>query len=88
MPTTKEGERTMLKTFLEHAPKPSGKTAATLLGWTTPLGNFLCTVCADRILGRGCNIPHGSEPLWHEKGLRAPLCCTCEHDEPEVSTGK
>lgn len=70
-------EVTMLKDFLEHAPRDPGPHAADLRGWKTPLHSFVCVVCAGRIMARGCFLPKGSEPVYGKAETGSAACCLC-----------
>lgn len=68
-----EAERTTIREQLEYAPRAQPRTS-TVVGWTTPLGNYLCVECAGRILARGCSLPRGSVALW-EPATASSSCC-------------
>lgn len=64
-----------LKEWATYGPK-NGKIAPDLVGWTTEDMKFICAKCASAILGRGCRLPIGSEPLWKSQGeTLTGKCC-------------
>ena len=69
--------RQALLEAIEHAPQ-AGKIAADLRGWWTPAGWYVCANCASRIVGRGCQLPKGSEPVWADRAEPFGVCATCE----------
>jgi hypothetical protein len=66
---------TMGREWLRHAP-PARPGAPGLLGFRGPVG-FVCTDCAGRILGRGCNMGQlASVPVWTQlEGQPEPIPC-------------
>lgn len=65
-----------LRTAIEHAPTDPGTLSPELAGWTTPAGLFICPTCAGRIMGRGCRLPYGTDPVW--KRQLSDTCAICE----------
>ena len=65
-----------LRDAAKYGPKP-GTIAKGLRGWWTPDGFYVCAKCASRILGRGCQLPRGSEPAWEDKQDPYGVCCVC-----------
>lgn len=55
-----------LKNAAEYGPR-NNKIAPDLVGWTTQDQRFICAKCASAILGRGCQLPVGAEPLWQSQ---------------------
>ena len=69
--------RQALLTAIEHAPQ-AGKIAENLRGWWTPAGWYVCANCSSRIVGRGCQLPKGSTPVWADRAEPFGVCATCE----------
>lgn len=81
-PVTAEqaSERDYIVRALEYAPI-EGPAAADLLGFWTPAGWFLCSLCSARMTARGCAIPKGSAPAWKDQPFG--VCVGCESDVTE-----
>jgi hypothetical protein len=62
---------------IEYAPADPGPLAASLVGWWTALGNWVCARCAGRIMARGCRFPK-SEPKWRDDVGPRGVCCCCD----------
>ena len=67
-----------LKRALEHAPvHPPGQVAKGLHGWVVgPERLYVCARCANRSMGRGCDLPAPATPIWEVEGQG--ICVTCE----------
>ena len=68
------------KKVIEHAPRESGPTSPSLLGWNTLWGLSICVYCAARIFNRGGHLPNDSEPAWVGDGT-FKSCCLCQTEE-------
>lgn len=59
--------------FLEHAPPARQPAVAGLVGYKGELE--VCVRCADRILGRGCNLRMLADvPVWEPDTVACDLC--------------
>ena len=61
---------------VEHAPHVEGNPQ--IRGWWTPNQWYLCSKCVSKIIGRGCRLPNGSEPVYHDQPEPYGVCCCCE----------
>ena len=62
------------KRFMEHGPKDIGPSNPDLVGWTGK-GVDICSECAGRILGRGCDLSRvASVPVWKPSTIKCELC--------------
>lgn len=71
--------QTELKGNIEHAPL-ANTTNADLLGFYIPVREgdlYICSHCANRILGRGLTIPHAA-PVY--TGEIRGVCAVCNDD--------
>lgn len=68
---------TAIREAAEHTPPP-GRIAEHLRGYWTPAGWYVCATCASRIIGRGCQLPKGSEPVWADRAEPFGVCIVCE----------
>lgn len=76
MNAVQSAERETLRLYAEYGPRNSPMNPE-LQGWTTPSGLFVCGKCAARILGRGCQLPRGSEPVWKNQPTPENPCAVC-----------
>lgn len=67
-----------LMSAIEHAPKSTGHIADDLRGWWTADGWYVCSVCASRIIARGCRLPKDSVPVWASRPEPYGECCCCK----------
>lgn len=77
MVTVAQEEKVTLRSFAEYGPRNAPVKNPDLRGWKTPIGHFVCAGCAARILGRGCHLPNGSEPVWMDYTGPLHECCVC-----------
>lgn len=63
---TRDEALAYLRTCLEHEPQYTffhDRPLAGLLGWRC-LGVTICSLCAWRIIKRGCSLGKNPEPIW------------------------
>lgn len=61
--------------WLEYSP-PAGPVAPDLIGMRGPVG-FVCSICASRILKRGCDLKQlANVPVW-SGGVEQWTCALC-----------
>ena len=73
---------TAIRKAAEFAPAP-GRIADGLRGWWTPAGWYVCAKCSSRIVGRGCQLPKGSEAVWMDRAEPFGVCIVCEAHQSE-----
>ncbi len=58
--------------WLEHSP-PATTSNPDIAGWKNPIQ--VCSTCAGRIIGRGCNLQLlATEPVWKPDTVSCDLC--------------
>jgi hypothetical protein len=63
----------MGREWLANSP-PAKISEAGLTGWSGPVG-FVCSSCASRIMGRGCNFKALADcPVWENPQTPCSLC--------------